>query len=367
MTDRNHIVKDLRNLGVREGDAVMMHRSLSALGPIDGGAETVVDALLEAVGPQGTLLVPAFRGSVWGELADFMITNDCPCPQRLCPSRQPGFEGIIPNTVLKRPGSLRSCHRTHSWVALGPAAERLLRGHRDSVTFCGKGSPFEELLALDGCVLTLGVGVNTVTYWHYWEELLQAPYLGHYWPDSKHMNHCVSGRRIQYEYPGIMQDVCRASGILKEGKVAKGVSGLMRARAFDSFMATIMADNPWCMALRPPDRQCGDLAIDALRKAEGMLRAWAAGPKRPAKPFACPPAPISANGPWPVVREDCPAFAGYHAAAGKRVPLCRANGRHPDLFRLGGIFNDCGVTTCDRCSWNEKFPNAPGAASRINQ
>lgn len=152
---------------------------------------------LDAVGPAGTLLVPAFRSSVWGDPADFMITDCAPCPQRLCPSRQAGFEGVIPSTVLQRPGSLRSCHRTHSWVALGPAAERLLCDHRDSVTFCGEGSSFEELLALDGCIVTLEVGVSTVTFWHYWEELLQVPYLGHYWPDSKHMNHCVPGRRIQ--------------------------------------------------------------------------------------------------------------------------------------------------------------------------
>lgn len=355
MTDRQQLMTDLRQLGVRAGDAVMLHSSLSALGPIDGGAETVVDALQETVGPQGTLLVPAFRDSVWDDPTNLMNTDCQPCPQRLCPSRQPGFQGIIAETVRRRPGSLRSCHRTHSWAALGPAAERLLEGHRDSVTFCGKGSPFEELLTLDGCILTLGVGVNTVTYWHYWEELLQVPYLGHYWPDNKHMNHCVPARRIQYEYPGLMQDVCRAAGILREGKVGKGTSGLMRARVFESFLATIMAADPWCLALRPPDRHSGDLAIDALRKAEGMLRAWATGPTRPAKAFDCPPAPIPATGPWRVVREDCPAFAGWHPAPGGRTPLCRANGRHPDLFRLGGVFNACGVTTCDRCGWAERF------------
>jgi len=362
MTNRQIIVNALRNLGVCEGDSVMMHSSLSALGPIDGGAETVVDALLETVGSSGTLLVPAFRDSVWGDPSQFLITDPCPCSQRLCPSRQPGFQGVIAEAVRKREGSLRSCHRTHSWVALGPSADRLLRGHRDSVTFCGKGSPFEELLVLDGCVLTLGVGVNTITFWHYWEELLQVPYLGHYWPDNKHMNHCVGGLRIQYEYPGIMQDVCRAAGILKEGKIAKGDSGLMRARVFDSFMATIMADNPWCMTLRPPDRECGNLAIDALRKAEGMLRAWAAGPKRPANALNGPPAPIPATGPGSVVRKDCPAFAGYQDAQGHPVPLCRANGRHPELFRTGGLFNACGVTTCDRCIWNETFPKRPSCA-----
>jgi len=209
---------------------------------------------------------------------------------------------------------------------------------------------------MDGCILTLGVGVNTVTLWHYWEELLQVPYMGHYWPDTKHMNHCVAGRRIQYEYPGIMQDVCRTAGILKTGEVGKGASGLMQAREFDSFMATVMADNPYCMVLRPPDRHSADLAVDALRKAEAMLRAWAAGPQRPGRKFDCPPAPIPLPGPDAFVRDDCPAFAGYQEVGDVSIPLCRANGRHPDLFRRRGVFNEAGVTTCSRCSWNEKFP-----------
>ena len=61
---------------------------------------------------------------------------------------------------------------------------------------------------------------------------------------------------------------------------------------------------------------------------------------------------------WPpghdddLVREDCPAFVGYHEAAGKRWPLCRANGRHPELFRYGGVFNEHGKTTCGRCPWH---------------
>ena len=66
MITREQITGDLKALDIRTGDAVMMHSSLSALGFVDGGAETVVDALLETVGPDGTLLVPAFRDSAPG-------------------------------------------------------------------------------------------------------------------------------------------------------------------------------------------------------------------------------------------------------------------------------------------------------------
>lgn len=353
---RQRIGEQLRALGVQLGDTVMMYSSLSALGWVDGGVEAVVGGLQDAIGPDGTVLVPAFRNSVWSDPTDFAITDCCPCPQVLCPSKQPGFQGVIAETIRKLLGSLRSCHPTHSWVAVGPSAERLLKGHRNSLTPCGKGNPFEQLVALDGCILLLGVQVNTVTLWHYYEEIIQTPYLGHYWPEQRSLNHCVSGLRIQYQYPGIMQDVCRASGILTTAPVGKSISGLMRARQFDSFMATIMADDPYCLVLRPPNRHCDDLALDALIKAQAMLQTWRRGVRRPEKALGWVPEPIRLPGPNDLVRQDCPAFAGFHDAQEMSVPTCRANGRHPDLFRLGGDFSKHGPTTCKRCSWHLKYP-----------
>ncbi|MEX0643244.1 MAG: AAC(3) family N-acetyltransferase [Pirellulales bacterium] len=355
---RQQIARELTALGLRAGDAVMLHSSLSALGQVDGGAEAVVEALRDVVGPAGTLLVPAFRDSVWGDPADFANTDCGACPQRLCPSQQPGFQGIIAETIRRRPGALRSCHPTHSWIALGPNAERLVVGHCRSPTPCGPGNPFEELLALDGCVLLLGVQVSAVTLWHYYEEMLGVPYQGHYWPAQRHLNHCVPGRRIQYEFPGIMQDVCRAAGVLATGRVGKSTSGLMRARIFDSFMATIMADDPFCLVLRPPDRNNGNVAVDALHKASGMLAAWRE-PPHPLVKLGCSPQPVAVPNAQALVRDDCPAFAGRCDTAHGAVPLCRANDRHPDLFRLGDVFNSQGVATCESCVWHHKFPLEP--------
>ena len=355
--NKEHLFTELQALGVRCGDTVMMHSSLSALGQVDGGAETVVEALLDAVGDEGTLIVPGFRDSVWSGDATF-VNTDCrdQCPQPLCPSKMPSIQGIITETIRKRPGCLRSCHPTHSWLALGADAKRVLINHCTALTPSGAHNPFEQLVELDGCVLMLGVGINTVTLWHYYEEVLGVPYQGHYWPDIRHFNNCVPGRRIQYDYPGLMQDVCHAAGILTTGPTGKGTSGLMRARAFDSFMATIIADDPNCMVLRPTDRESNDLFIDALQKARRMLDAWRSGPRRPQHYKGQPPAPITPPGKGALVREDCPAFAGYHDADGQPVPTCRANGMHPDLHQLGGVFEEYGVTTCDRCAWHEQFP-----------
>ena len=93
---RQLVTDQLGALGITGGDVVMMHSSLSALGPVDDGAETVVDGILDAIGADGTLLVPAFRDSVWGDPADF-TNSDCDCTSEdgLCPSQQPGFQGVL--------------------------------------------------------------------------------------------------------------------------------------------------------------------------------------------------------------------------------------------------------------------------------
>ena len=270
---REQLAQQLTTLGIGEGTNVMLHSSLSALGQVAGGAETVVDALIDAIGMQGTLLVPAFRDSVWGDRADF-TNSDCDCTSAdgLCPSRQPGFQGIIAETVRGRFGSLRSCHPTHSWIGLGSSAAALLSGHRRSPSQCGAGNPFEAMGDQD-VVLLLGVGVDRVTLWHYYEELLPLPYAGHLWPRQRHLNNTVAGLRMQYEYPGVLQDVCRAAGVLYQGPVGRSTSGLVRVGSFRRFMAAVVENDPECMVLRPPDRRSADLATDALRKAAGMLQA----------------------------------------------------------------------------------------------
>ena len=67
------------------------------------------------------------------------------------------------------------------------------------------------------------------------------------------------------------------------------------------------------------------------------------------------PKQVDPAGPDDVVREDCPAFAGYHQAEGKDISLCKANGRHPDFFGIGGVFSEHGLTTCNDCVWNTNF------------
>lgn len=91
------IVADLRRLGPLTGKAVLVHSSLSRLGNVDGGAETVIDALLTAVGPSGTVHFPTLTGT------------DCDSPKAppvMNVISTPCWTGFIPETARKRAGAL---------------------------------------------------------------------------------------------------------------------------------------------------------------------------------------------------------------------------------------------------------------------
>ena len=333
----------------------MLHSSLRSLGTVEGGAETVVEAFLQAIGPKGTLLTPAFTEGAWKEKLA-MEDCSCDCPREICPSTSPSNEGAIPNAALAKEGRLRGCHPTHSWAANGGDALWFVKDQQYSKTPCGRGNPFEKLVETDGVIVILGVDVGRITLWHYYEDILNLPYRGYYHPRERHLSYTATGKRIQYSYPGIMQEVVRESGILTEGKVGKSVAGIIRAAEFKRFMATIIQDDPYCLLMRPPERDESSLAMDALRKGEKMLKAWFTRPREEPGKLGLYKEDDSA-----IVREDCPAFAGYYSESGEKTadgrarPLCKANARHPELFRLGGVFNQWGKTTCSTCPWHHRF------------
>jgi aminoglycoside 3-N-acetyltransferase len=156
----------LRDLGLPQGVPLLVHASLRSLGPVDGGAETVVQGLLEAVGDQGTLLMPA--------LSYETVSADNPVFDALT---TPSCVGALPEYFRTRPGTLRSVHPTHSVCAAGYLAEEIIAGHELDTTPCGPHSPFHRLPQYDGWILMLGCGLKPNTSMHAVEELVEPPYL----------------------------------------------------------------------------------------------------------------------------------------------------------------------------------------------
>ena len=163
----SYLAQDLLALGVRPGGVLLVHASLRSLGPLPpGGAEGMLRGLLEALGPGGTLLMPALSYasvSARSPLFDVRATPSC--------------VGALPEFFRTRPGTLRSVHPTHSVCGLGRLAGELLGEHGLDTTPCGPHSPFARLPQAGGQILFLGCGLRPNTSMHAVEEQVEPPYL----------------------------------------------------------------------------------------------------------------------------------------------------------------------------------------------
>jgi aminoglycoside 3-N-acetyltransferase len=155
------ILSALHSLGLRPGDLLVVHSSLSSFGDtVEGGAEAVVDALLTSVSPNGSVFVPTFN---YGQLP-------------FDPATTPSLAGAITEAFRRRAESLRSRQPTHPWSGIGPAAGEILAGHERATPF-GRGSPIWRLWERDARVLLLGVDHRANSMIHVAEESLALPYL----------------------------------------------------------------------------------------------------------------------------------------------------------------------------------------------
>ena len=160
----DRIVADLIELGVSSGDTLIVHSSLSAIGYVIGGAHTVVLALLQSIGPTGTLTMPGHSGA----LSEPSHWRNPPVPQEWWATERatmPAFDinltplrnmGVIPATFQRLPGVKRSNHPRTSHLAYGPLADIVTDGHA-LVDGLGERSPLARLYECDARVLLLGV------------------------------------------------------------------------------------------------------------------------------------------------------------------------------------------------------------------
>jgi aminoglycoside 3-N-acetyltransferase len=164
--NRDEVRQLFERLSVRRQQLVV-HASLSAFGEVDGGAVTVCQALMEAVG-DGTLLLPAFT------YAETLIGLRPGPTLAYHPDLPVSAEiGVIAETFRHLPGVLRSSHPTHSFAAYGRAGRDLLSTQRDNNVL----GPMKKLNIAQGQVLLLGTTLRSATVIHLAEERLQMPYL----------------------------------------------------------------------------------------------------------------------------------------------------------------------------------------------
>lgn len=156
-------VEDFRRTGIQKGDTVMVHSSFRSLGPVEGGADTIIDALMEAVGSEGTVLFPTFNFHAWTE-EHYWDINETPSEM-----------GALTEVARKRPRAVRTPHPIYSFAALGARAEEF--ASCDDPEALGDGSVFGLFHRLDGLIVSIGLDYNSsFTMVHYVERANGAPY-----------------------------------------------------------------------------------------------------------------------------------------------------------------------------------------------
>lgn len=139
---QDDILHGLRTLGLESGDTVLVHSSLKSFGRVEGGAETVIAALLEAVGPRGCVAMPTLTLGKATNPVVFDVRNS------------PSTSGLITETFRLRSDARRSRHPVNSAAAVGWAGDELTRYHTD--TPCGLTSPYGQVYLCGGWCLFLG-------------------------------------------------------------------------------------------------------------------------------------------------------------------------------------------------------------------
>lgn len=238
---KEEICGGLRILGLGPGDCVGVHSSLSSFGWVEGGADAVIDALLEVVGPAGTIVMPTYstnREEVPRTEEDERL--GVTWKWRVLPfdpAREPVWTGRIPDTFWRRQEAVRGTHPTHSLAAIGPRAGELCQG-------------WDRLLDADGYILLLGVGLGCCSSMHLAEREVELP--------EGILRKITAPRELEERYRrenvhfgygpypafGRMEGPCRQHGIIKETVIGEAKVKLVRLRELVGLYADCLRTDP---------------------------------------------------------------------------------------------------------------------------
>lgn len=239
----------LRELGLKKGDVVGVHSSLSSFGYVEGGADAVIDAPLEVVVGEGTIVMPTHSTNrVMIELSPEEVAAGVLWLYKVLPydpKETPCSTGVIPETFRKRGGVIRSLHPMFSVAAVGSRAEEIAEAGSKNVL-----EAWRRLLKLGGNILLMGVGLEVCTAMHSAEEQVVLP---------KHILEKITPPRWFMEkypedewewdfgpYPDFskMEEPCQRQKLVKTIKVGEARLKLVRLRELIDLYVECLGKNP---------------------------------------------------------------------------------------------------------------------------
>lgn len=251
------VAKGLRQLGLGKGEVVLVHSNLRALAPArelvklsNCGSDVVIDGFLEAVGPDGLVVVPTLTGT---------FAKSEPGLQRHAfdPAETPSRVGSVTNVFWRRPGAKRSKHPTHSLAAIGRRAEEFVADHEKGSTF-GMQSPYRRLYDWDGQICFFGTDMRTCTTLHAVEDWMELPYMMEAQalvkgPDGKPQEVTVTGSpggaRDFYRCGSKIKRYLESKNFIRQGKVASATVQLMSVRQLVDHTWQGIIEDP-CLLMR---------------------------------------------------------------------------------------------------------------------
>lgn len=244
MHTKNSLLKDIEQAGIRKNGTLLIHSSMKAVGEVDGGGDTVLDAFIEYM-KDGLLLFPTHS---WSDknLRDGIYD----------PKTEPACVGILPNLFMKREGAFRSMHPTHSVTAMGSRAQTYVLRDNDVHTPCPRNGCFGGLYDEEAQLLFLGATLKTNTFIHGIEELLDIP--DRINPQSRKIKllfeggdareielhgHYSTRGDVSQNYDKLLIPMLRM-GIAKEVKIGDAVSYVVEVKPMTDWVMGLLEENP---------------------------------------------------------------------------------------------------------------------------
>ena len=251
------LVEGFRNLGVQEGDTLLVHSSYKAFGPVDGGPSTAIRALEAALGTDkdGTLIMPTFN---------FDFNKGQPWDVRTTPSKM----GVLTELVRQDPRAKRVFHPFYSFAILGKHADML--GSLRYKSAYERNSVFGKLRDLDGKIMVIGLSYNnSMTFFHHIEQMEGVDYrfLKQFTGEVTDEN----GNTYTDTFEMLVRDIDKGvmtmvdpmgarmeeAGVIKSAKIGEADVKLMKANEVYEFTAREMKRDPHLLYYMKKDDSAG--------------------------------------------------------------------------------------------------------------
>lgn len=237
------------DLGIKSGDHIALGMSFGSIGMVSDGPNSFVEALLDVVGPNGTIMIPTFTGNYPLFLVKY---HKIPVLRKRVTifkkEETPSYTGIIAEHIRNDPRAIRSNHPTNSFAAIGAKANCLLRDHNHhSPSY----SPYSKLADINGKILVIGLDYNFIGIRHEAQSragLLNCipPTRGALFFDKSDKVRIFIRRDLggcTKRLPDMINNL-REAGIVTGGSIGKAQAVVIPARESLDIMINLLESNP---------------------------------------------------------------------------------------------------------------------------